>query len=75
MLTGLDRDLHARIALWHPMMHYGWPYPVQDPMTDIEMADQEQLRKSILEARQLAKEEDIQPMLRVVRLLVGRKEG
>lgn len=44
-------------------------------MTDIEMADQEQLRKSILEARQLAKEEDIQPMLRVVRLLVGRKEG
>lgn len=67
------RDIHARIALWHPMMQYGWTYPRQDPMTETELADQEQLRIAIMEARAYAKEEEIQPTLRVIRLLVGTK--
>lgn len=74
VLTHLNRDLNARIALWHPMVQYGWPYPRQDALTELEIADQEQLRKSIIEARRSATDEEIQPTLRVVRLLVGRKE-
>ncbi|GJE86211.1 S-adenosyl-L-methionine-dependent methyltransferase [Phanerochaete sordida] len=74
MFERYKADMHARVALWHPMMQYGWTYPRQDPMTETEMADQEQLRRSILEARMLAKEEEIQPTLRVIRLLVGRKD-
>ena len=73
-LTVFDRDMHARVALWHPMVQYGWTYPRQDPMTETELADQEQLRRSILEARTLAREDEIQPTLRVIRLLVGRKD-
>jgi hypothetical protein len=74
-LTIVPRDIHARVALWHPMMQYGWTYPHQDPMTETELADQEQLRKAILEARMFAKDEEIQPNLRIIRLLVGRKDG
>ena len=43
-------------------------------MTETELADHEQLRRTIMEARMFAKDEEIQPNLRVIRLLVGRKD-
>lgn len=66
-------DMRARYALWYPAVQYGWAYPRQDPMTESEVADLEDLRRSILEARSLAKEGDVQPHMRSVRLLVGQK--
>lgn len=54
----------------HIMMHYGWPYPRENSMTQAEILDQVQLRQIILEARALAKKEDQAP-IRMVRLLVG----
>ena len=66
--------MHERIALWHPMVHYGWTYPRQNPMTEAEAAEQERLRKAILAARALAREEEIQPPIRVIRTLVGINE-
>lgn len=74
MFERYKADMHMRVALWHPMVQYGWTYPRQDPMTETELADQEQLRRSILEARTFAREDEIQPTLRVIRLLVGRKD-
>ncbi|KIP11772.1 hypothetical protein PHLGIDRAFT_99241 [Phlebiopsis gigantea 11061_1 CR5-6] len=68
-------DVHARIALWHPMMEYGWTYPRQDALSESELADQHELRASIMQARMFAKDNEIQPTLRAVRLLVGIKES
>lgn len=62
--------MHERMAMWHVMMHYGWSYPKQSPMTQAEIMEQDQLRHAILEARMLAKEEDQVPS-RLIRLLVG----
>lgn len=67
-------DMHARIALWHPMTQYGWSYPRRDPMTKAELLDEDRLRQAILEARRCAKEEEIQPTMRAIRLLVGVKD-
>lgn len=64
-------DLRDRIAMWHPMVHYGWTYPRYGVMTEGEIAGREMLRKEILEARALAKDEEIQHSIRVTRLLVG----
>ena len=66
--------MHERIALWHPMVHYGWIYPRQSTMTESEIVEQERMRRAILDARLLAKEEDIQPQLRVIRTLIGINE-
>ncbi|EKM61487.1 uncharacterized protein PHACADRAFT_156745 [Phanerochaete carnosa HHB-10118-sp] len=49
MFKGYKVDVHARVALWRPMLQYGWTYPRQGPMTETKMANQEQLRRSILE--------------------------
>lgn len=57
--------------MWHPMTHYGWSYPRQSAMTEEQISQREQLREAILDARMLAKEEEIQPPSRVIRLLVG----
>lgn len=67
----LISDLRDRIAMWHPMVHYGWTYPRYGVMTEGEIAGREMLRKEILEARALAKDEEIQHSIRVTRLLVG----
>ena len=40
-------------------------------MTEVEITEREKLRSRILEARALAKEEEIQHPIRVTRLLVG----
>ncbi|KAI0095133.1 hypothetical protein BDY19DRAFT_67609 [Irpex rosettiformis] len=66
-----QRDLRERIAMWHPMVHYGWTYPKFEVMTETEIAGREKLRREILEARTLAKDEEIQHPIRVTRLLVG----
>ncbi|KAI0803293.1 hypothetical protein BC629DRAFT_118044 [Irpex lacteus] len=55
-----QRDLRDRIAMWHPMVHYGWEYPRHNVMTEMEIAERERLRARILEARELAKDEEIQ---------------
>lgn len=56
--------------MWHVMMHYGWSYPKQNPMTQAEIMEQDQLRQAILNARALARDEE-QPPIRQIRLLVG----
>ncbi|PSS29664.1 hypothetical protein PHLCEN_2v2812 [Hermanssonia centrifuga] len=66
-------DMRVRASLWYPMTHYGWSYPRQDPLTKAELADEDRLRQAILEARNYAKEEEIQPGLRSIRLLIGMK--
>ncbi len=57
--------------MWHPMVHYGWEYPRHNVMSEMEIAEREKLRARILEARELAKDEEIQHPIRVTRLLVG----
>lgn len=57
------------------MMEYGWTYPRQDALSESELADQHELRASIMQARMFAKDNEIQPTLRAVRLLVGIKES
>lgn len=67
------RDMHARVSLWYPMTKYGWQYPRRNPMTKAELLDEDRLRRAILEARRFAKEEEKQPTMRAIRLLVGTK--
>ncbi len=69
----VDSDIRVRASLWYPMTHYGWSYPRQDPLTKAELADEDRLRQAILEARNHAREEEIQPGLRSIRLLIGMK--
>ena len=57
------------------MMEYGWTYPRQDALSDNELAEQHELRASIMQARMFAKDDEIQPTLRAIRLLVGIKES
>ncbi len=44
-------------------------------MTKAEFQDEERLRHAILEARQFAKPEEVQPTMRAIRLLVGIKDS
>ena len=67
--------MHARVSLWYPMTKYGWKYPRRDPMTKAELMDEDRLRRAILEARRFAKEEEKQPTMRAVRLIVGTKDS
>jgi hypothetical protein len=53
------------------MMHYGWAYPRQSAMTDAEIAEREELRETILAARELADDGRPPSPLRVIRLMVG----
>ena len=61
--------------MWHPMTQYGWTYPRRNAMTKAELLDEERLRRDILVARQFAKDEEIQPPMRAIRLMVGVKEA
>lgn len=69
----LDRDMHARISLWHSLTRFGWPYPQRDPLSKAELVEEERLRRAILEARKLATEEELRTPCRSLRLLVGMK--
>ena len=68
-------DMHARISLWYPMKQYGWSTPRRNPMSRAELLDEERMRHAIVEARHYAKEDEIQPTMRAMRLLVGIKDA
>ena len=63
--------------MWHPLVHYGWTYPRQNAMTESEILEREELRRSILAARALAFEEhdenEPRKPMRQIRLMVGVK--
>ena len=66
-------DMHVRISLWHSATKYGWQYPRRDPLSKAELVEEERLRRTIIEARKLAKDDDFDTPSRAMRLLVGVK--
>lgn len=67
------RDMHVRIALWHSVAKGGWELPRKDRLTPRELAEEQQLRRLVLESRKFARAEDFDTPSRVVRLLIGVK--
>ena len=65
--------MHVRISLWHSATKYGWQYPRRDPLSKAELVEEERLRRTIIEARKLAKDDDFDTPSRAMRLLVGVK--
>ncbi|KAI0095232.1 hypothetical protein BDY19DRAFT_916882 [Irpex rosettiformis] len=72
-----EYDTHERIAMWHPLVHYGWTYPRHGAMTESEILEREEIRRTILAARALAHaerdENEPRKPMRQIRLMVGVK--
>lgn len=65
--------MHVRISLWHSVAKAGWVLPRKDRLTPRELAEEQELRRLVLEWRKLAKAQDFDIPSRVVRLLIGVK--
>ncbi|PCH33930.1 hypothetical protein WOLCODRAFT_160462 [Wolfiporia cocos MD-104 SS10] len=68
-----EKDVRARVSLWHSMVLNGWDLPRRDPMSRAEMVEEERLRQDIIAARRAAKDEDLQGFCRSARLMIGVK--
>lgn len=67
-------DMHVRVSLWHSATKYGWQYPRRDPLSKAELVEEERLRRTIVEARKMATDDDFEMPSRALRLLVGVKD-
>ena len=67
--------MQVRMSLWHSLVKAGWQFPRREPLTNLELDEEEKLREAILEARKHAKEEEFSTPTRSVRLLVGFKDN
>lgn len=66
-------DTQNRLSLWYSLSRTGWDVPDRSPLSPAELAEETRLRKTILEARKTATEEDFKVPARTIRLLVGVK--
>ena len=62
------------MSLWYSLVKAGWHFPRREPLTALELEEEEKLRQAILEARKNAKEEEFATPTRSVRLLIGIKD-
>ena len=66
--------MQLRISLWHSLVKAGWPMPQREPLTILEVDEEERLRQAVLDARKGAKEEEFSTPTRSFRLLLGVKD-
>jgi len=73
MFERYREDMHHRVAHWRTLVKMGWELPPHGLMSRPEAVEEERLRQAMVDAQELATEEDLQTPLRTFRIIVGIK--
>lgn len=65
--------MHARVSFWYSLTELGLPLPRREPIQKETLAEEERIRKAILEARARLAKDDSDVPCKVVRMIVGYK--
>ena len=66
-------DVRARVSFWYSLTELGFSLPKREPLSKIDLAEEERVRKAIVDARALLHRDDSDMPCRVVRLFTGYK--
>ncbi|KZV74809.1 S-adenosyl-L-methionine-dependent methyltransferase [Peniophora sp. CONT] len=68
-----ESDIHARVSFWYSLTELGLTLPRREPMLKETLAEEERIRKAILEARARLIKDDSDVPCKVVRMILGYK--
>lgn len=66
-------DVHARVSFWYSLTELGLSLPRREAIQKETLAEEERIRKAILEARARLAKDDSDVPCKVVRMIVGYK--
>lgn len=67
--------MQTRVSLWCSAVDLGWSLPPREPLNKAEFSQEDRVHTTMLESRRYATEEDLQQIVRSMRVIVGMKDN